>query len=557
MTLTSSLKLCGVLLVAAVLVLWGRFASTAQAKGQKQPNIVLVTTDDQPLSSFQKRWMPNVFKQLAGPGTVFTDAVDNEPLCAPSRATLLTGQYAHNTGVLTNDDAYSNLVDPRNVLPVWLHRAGYRTGHFGKWLHDYQTVRGDKPAPGWDRWVTLGDKRRYFGYEVSVDGTPVHKGKKGRDHVTAVTSRAATRFVAKNVRSKDPLFVQVDYFAPHESGRNADSRCVRAPEPLKRDLGAAKGEKTARGPSFNEDDVSDKPYYEQLEKLSRGQIKDLDRRYRCIAESLLGVDRGIGNVVDRFRDAGELRNTAFVFMTDNGVSLGEHRVSDGKSRPWEESIRTPLVLRMPRAAGEAADTVDSQVAGIDIAPTLLDLADAEPCAASGCRPLDGRSLVAPALGDESAFENRAVLAELAEKPTEAPRTWACTFTAIRTADEMLSEGDARARPGHEDLRERSRLRVLRPRERPVPAREPGPRAAGVVPAPGDGDGAAARGAPQLLRARRPRPGFLGRLLRVAGRRRSARPAGRRLDTSQAPGGGADRRVDGVRDRRLPPLRGRA
>ena len=439
MTLTATLKFAGLLFVAALLVLWGRFATAAQAKGQKQPNIVLVTTDDQPLTTFSKQWMPNVFKQLAGPGVVFEDAVANAPLCAPSRATLLTGQYPHNTGVLTNDNSYEKLDDPHNVLPVWLQRAGYRTGHFGKWLHDYEAVRGNKPAPGWDSWVTLGDKRRYYDYEVSVNGGSVRKGSKPADHVTAVTSRAASHFVAKNVKSKRPLFTQVDYFAPHESARNSDPKCAGAPEPLKSDIGAAKGTKAPQGPSFNEDDVSDKPYYEQLGKLSKNDIKDLNRRYRCIAESLLGVDRGVGKLVDRFRDAGELRNTVFIFMTDNGVSLGEHRVADGKSRPWEESIRTPLVIRMPDAVKGAVDTVDAQAAGIDIAPTLLELAGAEPCDSGGCRPLDGRSLLAPATGDAAAFEDRAVLAELAEKPVDDQRTWACTFTALRTSEQILSE----------------------------------------------------------------------------------------------------------------------
>ena len=439
MTLTSTLKLAGLLFVAALVVLWGRFATAAQAKGQKQPNIVLVTTDDQPLTSFQEQWMPNVFAQVAGHGTVFKDAVVNEPLCAPSRSTLLTGQYAHNQGVLTNDDAYSNLIDPRNVLPVWLQRAGYRTGHFGKWLHGYEAARGYAPAPGWDRWVTLGDKRRYYDYEVSVDGEPVKKGSKPNDHVTAVTSRAATRFVSQNVKSKDPLFMQVDYFAPHESGRNADPRCAGAPEPVERDIGAAKGEKTPRGPAFNEADVSDKPYYEQLGEMTDGDIKTLDRRYRCIAESLLGVDRGIGTLVDRFRRAHELRNTAFVFMTDNGISLGEHRVRDGKSRPWEESIRTPLAIRMPRSVGETRDVVRTQVAGIDIAPTLLDLAGAEPCDSAGCRVMDGRSLIGPATGDSTGFADRDVLVELAETPTQEKRAWACSFQALRSSDQIIVE----------------------------------------------------------------------------------------------------------------------
>src|SRR5688500_201348 len=127
LTITAALAACLFLLPAP-----------ASARAAAQPNIVLFTSDDQPLASFSEEWMPNTFRELVGRGTFFSDAVVNEPLCCPSRATLLTGQYGHNHGILTNTTGYPALVDPRNVLPAWLRRAGYRTGHFGKWLHGYE-----------------------------------------------------------------------------------------------------------------------------------------------------------------------------------------------------------------------------------------------------------------------------------------------------------------------------------------------------------------------------------------------------------------------------------
>ncbi len=415
-------------------------APAALAHNQKRPNLVLVVTDDQPLATFSPQWMPNTFHRIVDRGTNFTDAVDNSPLCSPSRATLLTGQYNHNNDVLTNTTGYRALHQRHNVLPVWLQRAGYRTGHFGKFLHHYGDVKGLRPAPGWDRWVTLGDRHHYYDYNLSVDGERVHEGHKARDHVTAVTTRAADHFVRTNVRSRHPLYVQMEYFAPHESGKNKDPRCSGAPEPERRDKRAAKGEKVPQGPAFNEADVSDKPAYSRLGLMSKGDIRTLNRRYRCIAASMVGVDRGIKSVMKRFHDAHELRNTAFVFMTDNGIFLGEHRVRDGKSRGWEEGIRTPLAMRFPRSVGRTRKVVRAQAAAIDVAPTLLDLAGAKPCNRHRCRVMDGRSLLDAAEGDSSGIADRHVLIEMAEEPTQEKRAWACSFTALRDSSSIFING---------------------------------------------------------------------------------------------------------------------
>ncbi len=414
----------------------------AIAKSDPPPNIVLITTDDQPLTSFQRQYMPQTFQRLVDRGTSFSDAVVNVPLCCPSRSTLLTGQYAHNHGVLTNNPGYPALRDPRNVLPVWLRQAGYRTAHFGKWLHGYETVRRSKPAPGWGRWLTQLNRRRYYDYKLADDGRTIFKGDRPKDHLTPVMTKATSRWVAEHVGRRRPLFVQLDYYAPHVGPRYSDgvsvSRCIGAPEPSTKDRRTILTGGAPRVPSFNEGDLSDKPAFAQVPLLDAEQLASLDRRYRCTLESLAGVDRGINRVFQQFQLAGELKNTAFVFLTDNGYFFGQHRIRDGKSRPWEEAIRTPLLIRPPKNLRPFAPTVDAQAAEIDIPATILDLAGAEPCRAQRCRALDGHSLLPAMRGDTSALDGRAVLVEMGDTSRE-PRSFACAFQAIRTSEQVLIE----------------------------------------------------------------------------------------------------------------------
>jgi len=433
----------GVLLVATLAV--GPPAPAEAKRAQPRPNIVLITSDDQPLSTFQRDYMPRTFRRLVDPGTSFTDAVVNVPLCCPSRATLLTGQYPHNHGVLSNSPGYGALRGPRNVLPVWLRQSGYRTAHFGKWLHGYEGLRGSRPAPGWGRWLTQLEPRRYYDYRLSTDGRTVYRGTRPRDHLTRVMTEASTDWVSEQVGGRRPLFLQLDYFAPHVGARYTNgvgvSRCIGAPEPAPRDRGTVSGIGAPRVPSFNEADISDKPAFARRPQLDAGELAKLDRRYRCTLESVAGVDRGIDRVVQSFQRAGELRNTAFVFLTDNGYFFGEHRIRDGKARPWEEAIRTPLVIRPPRNHRPSVAAVDAQAAEIDVPATIIDLAGAAACRGDRCRTLDGRSLLPALRGRTGALERRAVLIEMQDTSRDT-RSTACAFRAVRTTEAVLIESSA-------------------------------------------------------------------------------------------------------------------
>jgi arylsulfatase A-like enzyme len=123
----------------------------------QRPNIIVIQTDDQDPASLSRRVMPHVVKLLGRHGTKFTDYIASGPLCCPSRAVMLTGQYGHNNGVLWNaPDPYGDLRGKHNTLPVWLRRAGYRTAHLGKYFNLYARATGDpnEVAPGWEKWYT-------------------------------------------------------------------------------------------------------------------------------------------------------------------------------------------------------------------------------------------------------------------------------------------------------------------------------------------------------------------------------------------------------------------
>jgi len=366
----------------------------------KLPNIVVIVTDDQARSTMSPEVMPNLYSKLIANGTTFSDYVVPTPLCCPSRAAYMTGQYGHNNGVLRN--FYPDLRRQRNVLPAWLQRRGYKTAHVGKFLNKYELEdKARTVAPGWDLWMTQLEKRKYYDWKASKNGRVVRFGEADDDNVTAVTSRYATTWASKLAPRKRPFFLQVDYYAPHTApGREADPTCRAAPKPEAEDIGRFDAAPLPDPPSFNQDDVSEMPsFIRDRPKLTAEEIGNITTHYRCTLESLYGVDRGIGEIYGAIADAGELNRTVFVFTSDNGYFYGEHRIAKGKPYPYEENIHMPLTVRVPprfRGGGPLVPDSNAPVANIDIAPTLLELADAVPCVGrkqNNCRILDGRSLM--------------------------------------------------------------------------------------------------------------------------------------------------------------------
>jgi N-acetylglucosamine-6-sulfatase len=387
------------------------------------PNVIVIQADDQNRSDLTPKVMPQTTRFLSHHGTRFSHYIVSTPQCCPSRASLLTGQYPHNDGVFSNGPGYPTLLDKASTLPAWLEGAGYITVHVGKYLNGYVGFAGAlaTPAPGWDRWFTVsGESSRYYDYPLGVDGHLVDYGIGPRSYVTRVLQRRAIRMIAAYAGGKRPLYLQLDERAPHiaTGGWHPSDICGHAeraiPDP--RDVGRFANATLPMPPAFNEPHVSDKPpFIPTLPPLSRTEVGNIARRYRCRLSALVGVDRTIGRIRQALHAAHALGDTIVIYISDNGVLDGQHRIPSGKIVPYEKDLRQPLLIRVPHAylGARRHAQVTSEVANVDIAPTILDFAGAQPCAVgAGCRTMDGRSLVPLLQGKPPPWtRGRAILTE--------------------------------------------------------------------------------------------------------------------------------------------------
>jgi arylsulfatase A-like enzyme len=415
------------------------------------PNLIVIVTDDQTMGQFTPRTMPRTHRALVREGVSFSDFVVTTPLCCPSRASFLTGQYAHNNGVVSN--TYLKLRDKPNVLPGWLQHAGYTTAHVGKYLNNYAKDLDDEAAatPGWDEWFTVLEPERYTDFSVSDNGKVVAYGSRDRDYLTRVLSERAVDTVERLAPKRAPFYLQLDHFAPHIGKGATSGPCPDAAAPQRRDLGTSAPAVPSRHGSFDEGGVGRASPLSSLPRLGASESRRIDRRYRCAVESLRAVDRGIGRLVSALEDLGELDETAIAFTSDNGFFYGEHRIPKGKHYPYEEAIRVPLVIRPPSGVPyEGGRTSAAPVANIDLAPTLLELASATPCIdAERCREVDGRSMLPLLVGSERRWPaDRPRLIELDLPPSNPDETARpCRYQAVRTSRDLYVRYTSVGTPG--------------------------------------------------------------------------------------------------------------
>jgi N-acetylglucosamine-6-sulfatase len=398
--------------------------------GPGVPNVVVVMTDDQDVASM--RSMPIVQRELVDRGVEFTNSYVGLSECCPSRATFLTGQHAHNHGVEVSkppDGGYPAL-DGTNTLAVWLDDAGYRTGQIGRYLNFYGNSKvGTDPRevpPGWDEWHVPVEHTEFqvYDYVLNENGTLREYGDDPRDYSTDVFAGKAVDFIESAASRKDPFFLWVTPLAPHAEGPLDDQPAApRNPRPAPRDEGAFERATVPQPPSFGEIDESDKPNVVRDAGTLPGAAPpdgELEAAYRGRMESLLAVDRMVGQIVGALRRTGELERTYVIFTSDNGYLLGQHRIV-GKHVAFEESIRVPLAIRGPGLPNGARRS--GLVQNIDLAPTIVELTGA-----SAQRELDGASLL-PAASTGAVDEGRNLLIEY-------PST-KLAYAAVRSPDEFV------------------------------------------------------------------------------------------------------------------------
>jgi N-acetylglucosamine-6-sulfatase len=416
------------------------------AAAQSRPNVLVIETDDQTAQSL--RFMPKVNALIVNKGALFENSFVNYSLCCPSRATFLTGEYAHNHGVLGNDppnggfDGFEALHGSDN-LAVWLQNAGYHTALIGKYLNGYSN--NPPVPPGWSEWRAAAPySNRAYGYTLNRNGTLVHYGRKPTSFKQDVLTRKAMGFVDRRAPKPKPFFLWLTYTAPHFGGPRRNPHrpfnCYgRTAKPAPRHAHAFDSKPLPRLPNFNEANVSDKPAeISSRPLLHSSQIANIRRKYRCRLESLLSVDDGVKKVLRALRANGELNNTLIAYTSDNGYFHGEHRIPTEKLHIYEESIRVPLAMRGPGIPRGVK--VGDLAINADLAPTIVDVAEA-----NAGLVMDGRSLI-PVAQHPGIERGRQLLVE---QPS---------FEAIRTKRYMYAEHATGEKELYDLLKDRFELR---------------------------------------------------------------------------------------------------
>jgi arylsulfatase A-like enzyme len=356
--------------------------------------------------------LPTVRSLIGNTGATFSNAVAPFPLCCPARATLLTGQYAHNHGVLGNGDEFNPLGGFANfkdahTLATWL-TPDYTTGWLGKYLNGYS---GRYIPPGWDVWKAPGTNwSSYKPTTYNVNGTIVNYSQ----YQTDLVAGFATSFINQYAPQQQPFFLVTSLLAPHTGspveaddpkkvyGTKANAYLTPNVAPAYHDRFASLP--LDADPSFNEADVSDKPVKPALlPDWAVASLREVNAQRR---ESLLSAQDAVTNIINALQANGELSNTYVIFLSDNGYMLGEHRLGNNKAAPYEPSVLVPLLIRGPGIP--AGRVVHQPVGQQDLARTILAMTNH--VGANGTFVMDGMNVL-PMITDPTLNANRPIVIE--------------------------------------------------------------------------------------------------------------------------------------------------
>ena len=286
----------------------------------------------------------------------------------------------HNTGVYTNIYphggiyAYAIRNNPQKAFAVTLNAQGYRTALMGKYLNGYRADSGAIPV-GWTDWAASAKGYQGFDYTLNINGTPQFFGEQPSDYLTDVISERGADFVDFMATQDRPFFVELAPFTPH-----------RPAVPAPRHVGLFPDLTAPRGPAFDRAIENPPQWLAGRNARSQATLDRIDARYRQRARSVVSIDDMVGRLVERLEANGQMDNTYFIFSSDNGYHMGEHRLLPGKLTAFDTDVRVPLIVVGPGVVANAQ--VSALAQNTDLAPTFEELAGALP--RSG---VDGRSLV--------------------------------------------------------------------------------------------------------------------------------------------------------------------
>ncbi len=308
--------------------------STPAPSAQAPRNIVVIISDDQNVDSLPV--MRKLMSYPEGSWVNFTHAIVNDSICCPARASLLTGQYAFVSGVISNSTG--DRLDDTNTLPVWLNNAGYRTALIGKYLNNYPWDKGaGYTPPGWDSFQEMSSRKSAYRTDLAI------------------------KFIDS---APGPFFLYLAYMEPHAVSQPL-------PQYANADVYVAPD-----SPNFNEADVSDKPaWIRQLSPISQADMDTWHTERVNSQRSLLGVDDSVQVLMDALKARGLLDSTMILYLGDHGFSWGSHRWYK-KECVYEECIRFPLLIRYPGLAGSREES--RLVSNVDLASTIAEFAGVTP-----------------------------------------------------------------------------------------------------------------------------------------------------------------------------------
>ncbi|WP_285471566.1 sulfatase [Actinoplanes sp. NBRC 101535] len=427
------------------------------------PNIVYVLVDD--LSKNLVQHMPNVVA-LQKEGTTFSNYAVTDSLCCPSRASILTGQFPHNTGIFKNHGSdggfklFHSKGKEKSTFATDLQAAGYRTAFLGKYLNEYQPRNplgtGPYTPPGWDYWVAGGNAYDNFDYSLNENGTVTKYGTAPGDYLTDVLSAKASAFITSTAATGKPFMMEVATYAPHSPYT-----------PAPRDAASFPGLKAPRTAAYDKLPSPAPQWLANHTPLTKKEKAATDADFRKRVQSVQSIDRMIGSLRATLTTAGVAGDTIVVFNSDNGYHLGEYRMASGKQTAYDTDVNVPLVVAGPGV--QAGKTVDALVENIDLRATFADLAGS-----SAPADADGRS-IKPLLAGEVPDQWRTVQLIEHRDPAADPldpdyqvdkRNIPPAYDAIRTATFTYVEYVDGTREYYDRTTDPDQLRNLGPTLKP-------------------------------------------------------------------------------------------
>ncbi len=339
---------------------------SAQDQADQPQNVVFILSDDHryDFMGFHDE-APSYIEtpamdRMAKEGAHLMNAFVTTSLCSPSRASILTGQYAHKHRVVDNT---SPIPEGTRFFNEDVQDSGYQTGYFGKW---HMGEADDNPMPGWDRWVSFRGQGVYYDPLLNIDG----ERKQFEGYTSDILTDLAVDWLKEQEKDSDePFFLYLSHKAVHAEFKPAERHEgyfedieIEYPETM---------DNTVRNYRTKPDWVKEQRYsWHGVDYMYHGDF-NFDEFYRAYIETLLALDESVGRVLDYLEESGLAENTLVIYMGDNGFLHGEHGLID-KRQAYEESMRVPMLAWSPGYI-EPGTKIEELVRNIDIAPTLLEL----------------------------------------------------------------------------------------------------------------------------------------------------------------------------------------